>query len=76
MGIFFFFSYIWYIVDEIYCNISNIAGIVYRHIIIIVAQISSQYRIVSYPYRPTPTNYRYVLYITPLQKTQTIPLKG
>ena len=39
------------------CNKSNIAFIVYRDIIIIVGQIPSQYRIVSYPYRPTPTEH-------------------
>ena len=52
---FFFFSHMsWYIVDEISCNVSNIADIVYHDIIIIVGQISSQYWIVSCPYRPNP----------------------
>ena len=60
---FFFFSHIsWYIVDKISCNISNIADIVYRDIIIIVGQISSQYRIVSYPYHPTPNGCRVISY--------------
>lgn len=39
---------------QVSCYKSNISDIVYCDIIIIVDQIPSQYRIVSYPYHPTP----------------------